>query len=151
MKQEGLKERMELLDIGEKLGWPRLGYRRSTKIPHDGRIPAGKDEWEKFAGHAHVRRVLPALRVGRVLRDNNVEVFHPLSGAETRPRSSDGQEHPVGNREVADSTSAVGSPASDLLEDIVVPRWTLPGTVAVYPPGKRRRQPSKKNRAKANG
>lgn len=83
MKQEGLRERMELLEIGEKLGWPRLGYGRSTKIPHDKRIPQGKDGWEKFAAHAHVRRIYPALRIGRVLRDNNVEVFHPLTGAET--------------------------------------------------------------------
>ena len=82
MKQEGLKERVELLEIGEKLGYPRLGYGRSTKIPHDKRIPQGQDGWEKFCAHAHVRRILPALRIGRVLRDNNVMVFHPLSGRE---------------------------------------------------------------------
>jgi hypothetical protein len=82
LEQEGLRERMELLEIGEKLGWPRLGYGRSTKIPHDKRIPQGKAGWEKFCAHAHVRRIYPALRIGRVLRDNNVEVFHPLSGKE---------------------------------------------------------------------
>jgi hypothetical protein len=82
MKQEGLKERVELLEIGEKLGYPRLGYGRSTKIPHDKRIPQGQDGWERFCAHAHIRRVLPALRIGRVLRDNNVTVYHPLSGRE---------------------------------------------------------------------
>lgn len=82
MKQEGLKERVELLEAGEKLGYPRLGYGRSTKIPHDRRIPQGQQGWETFCAHAHIRRVLPALRIARVLRDNNVVPYHPPSGAE---------------------------------------------------------------------
>lgn len=85
MKEEGLKERVELLEAGEKLGYPRLGYGRSTKIPHDKRIPPGQQGWETFCAHAHIRRILPALRIARVLRDNNVMPFHPLSGAESAP------------------------------------------------------------------
>jgi hypothetical protein len=85
VKQEALKERVELLEIGEALGYPRLGYGRSTKIPHDKRIPAGKDGWEKFTAHAHVTRLLPALRIGRVLRDNGVVPFHPPSGRDLAP------------------------------------------------------------------
>lgn len=83
MKREALTERMELLDLGEKLGWPRLGYGRPTKIPHDKRIPAGQPAWEKFCAHAHVNRILPALRIARVLHLNGASKFHPLSGAET--------------------------------------------------------------------
>lgn len=82
MKREALNERMELLEIGEALGWPRLGYGRSSKIPHDKRIPAGQVGWEKFCAHAHVNRILPALRIGRVLHINGVNKYHPLSGAE---------------------------------------------------------------------
>src|SRR5260221_13228462 len=80
MKQEALRERVELLEVGEALGHPRLGYGRSTKIPHDRRIPAGKEQWEKFAAHAHVRRLLPALRISRVLRDNKVIPYNPPGG-----------------------------------------------------------------------
>lgn len=82
MKREALTERMELLDLGEKLGWPRLGYGRPTKIPHDKRIPAGQPAWEKFCAHAHVNRILPALRIARVLHLNGASKFHPLTGAE---------------------------------------------------------------------
>jgi len=103
VKQEGLKERVELLEIGEKLGYPRLGYGRSTKIPHDKRIPAGQHGWETFCAHAHVRRILPALRIGRVLRDNNVQVFHPLSNAEMA--------------QAPDTTATSGHVPTDLLDD----------------------------------
>lgn len=82
-KREGLKERMELLEIGEALGYPRLGYGRSTKIPHDKRIPAGQPGWEKFCAHAHVNRILPSLRIARVLHQNGIAKYHPLSGAES--------------------------------------------------------------------
>lgn len=111
MKQEGLKERVELLEAGEKLGYPRLGYGRSTKIPHDKRIPQGQRGWEMFCAHAHIRRVLPALRIARVLRDNNVEVFHPISGAEVR-------EVVMVESNVPDVNASVGTPV-DILSDIV--------------------------------
>lgn len=133
MKQEGLKERMELLEIGEKLGWPRLGYGRPTKIPHDKRIPPGQVEWEKFAAHAHVRRIYPALRIGRVLRDNEVEVFHPISSREAHV-AQDGSEHRLGKPEDAGSTSAVSSPA-DLLDEII----QAPAIVPVAPAPRRKR------------
>lgn len=115
MKQEGLKERVELLEIGERLGFPRLGYGRSTKIPHDRRIPQGQPGWEKFCQHAHVRRIMPALRIGRVLRDNNVEVFHPLSGAELAPKPP----YIFRPIEGAPLTATSGPVTSDLLSDIV--------------------------------
>jgi hypothetical protein len=154
VKQEGLKERVELLDAGERLGYPRLGYGRSTKIPHDKRIPQGKDGWEKFCTHAHVRRILPALRIARVLRDNNVEVFHPLSGRESsdnvtgvRDSSETGgsTEGRLGGSAASPTVSR--APAPDLLEEIVIARDNTQ-KVAVYPPGRRRHYPSKKNKPK---
>ena len=70
MKLERLKERVELLAVGEAIGFPRLAYGRSTKIPHDKRIPAGKAQWEKFCAHAHTTRIPPALRIAKVLHEN---------------------------------------------------------------------------------
>lgn len=126
MKQEGLKERVELLEAGEKLGYPRLGYGRSTKIPHDKRIPAGQEGWEKFCAHAHIRRVLPALRIARVLRDNNVTPYHPLSGAEVKevmPNGSAGSqpEHRTRPDDMTAGAPAAPTPALDLLDDVLPP------------------------------
>lgn len=72
---------MELLDIGEKMGWPKLTFGRPTKVPHDKRILPGQEHWERFCAVAHVKKLMPALRVARVLHINGVEPFHPLSGA----------------------------------------------------------------------
>lgn len=126
MKQEGLKERVELLEAGEKLGYPRLGYGRSTKIPHDKRIPAGKEGWEKFAAHAHVRRIYPALRIARVLRDNNVIPYNPPSGRAQGVATSEERSSPqsvVSTEDTArgavPSTVESPSPAADLLDDVL--------------------------------
>lgn len=76
MKQEMLKERVELLAIGEAIGYPRLGIGHNT----DGKrlaIRAGQPEWEKFCGHAHTTRIPAALRIGRILRDNHVTPYNP--------------------------------------------------------------------------
>jgi hypothetical protein len=158
LKYEGLKERVELLEIGEGLGYPRLGYGRSTKVPHDKRIKAGKDGWEQFCAHGHLTRILPALRIGRVLRDNNVEVFHPLSGKEVMPNEGSSTGLPADTMTGALTEVGLGilagAPALDLLDDIAAPApemretWMQPGTVAVYPPGKRRKYPVKKNKKK---
>jgi hypothetical protein len=140
--RELLKERMELLEVGAALGYPRLGYGRSTKIPHDKRIPQGQSGWEKFCAHAHSLRILPALRIGRVLRDNGVMKYHPLAGAEMVGTSAtfiDG-----------DMVTLLSGPVPDLLAEFPEPpsvKRDNKQVVAVYPPGKRRRKPSKKNKA----
>ena len=70
-----LKERVELLAIGEAIGYPRLGigHRDGKKLA----IRAGQSEWEKFCGHAHTTRIPAALRIGRILRDNHVTPYNP--------------------------------------------------------------------------
>jgi hypothetical protein len=81
VKQEMLKERVELLAIGEAIGYPRLGIGQSN-----GRrlsIRAGQSEWEKFCGHAHTTRIPAALRIGRILRNNNITPYNP--GVAARP------------------------------------------------------------------
>jgi hypothetical protein len=75
MKQEMLKERVELLAIGEVLGYPRLGIGHSNGTKHS--IKAGQPGWEQFAGHAHTTRIPAALRIGRILRDNGVTPYNP--------------------------------------------------------------------------
>jgi hypothetical protein len=75
VKKEMLKERVELLAIGEVLGYPRLGIGQSNGNKHA--IRAGQVEWEKFAGHAHTTRIPAALRIGRILRDYGIIPFNP--------------------------------------------------------------------------
>jgi hypothetical protein len=77
-----LKERLLLLEIGETLGYPRLAYGRTIRVPHDKRISQGKEGWEKFCSHAHASRLPAALRLAKVLRDNGTPKFHPLTGRE---------------------------------------------------------------------
>lgn len=146
MKQEMLKERVELLAIGESLGYPRLGIGH----PINGRkqsIRAGQGEWERFAAHAHSTRIPAALRIGRVLRDNGVVKFHPLSGAEM----------PAPPLVLVNELAAAEPPPLDLLDEIAEPprdktapreTWVKAGSVRVYPEGKRRKYPVKKNKAK---
>lgn len=72
-----LKERMELLEIGQALGWPRLRYGRKQ----DGTarmVKAGEVNWEQFCAHAHSTRIPPVLRIGRVLRNAGVVPYNPL-------------------------------------------------------------------------
>ena len=87
-----LKERMLLLELGEALGYPRLGYARPTGRDRRDlrRIPQGKAAWESFCAHAHASRLPAALRIARMLRDNGVAKFHPMSGAESKPTFVDG-------------------------------------------------------------
>ena len=70
-----LKERVELLAIGEAIGYPRLGigHRDGKKLA----IKAGQPGWEQFCGHAHTTRIPAALRIGRILRDNGVMPYNP--------------------------------------------------------------------------
>jgi len=144
-----LRERVELLAIGEAIGYPRLGIGH----PINGRkmsIRAGQSEWERFAAHAHTSRIPAALRIGRILRDNGVTPFHPLSGAEMPVER-------ISRDEATQIVLASLAPAPDLLEDIApvdrdktAPRdtWVKAGTVRVYGKGKRRKYPVKKNKAR---
>jgi hypothetical protein len=78
MKQQMLKERVELLSIGETLGFPRLAYGPPR---HEGErkrtIPAGQPNWEKFCAHAHSTRIPAALRNGRILKDAGIVPYNP--------------------------------------------------------------------------
>jgi len=130
---------LELLENGEALGYPRLGYGRSSKIPHDKRIKSGKDGWESFCAHAHVNRILPALRISRVLRANNVVKYNPPRGEVAVVQG------PLTVSSIGDFED--GATIADLLEEVVVaPQPKIPP--AIYPPGKRRRYPTKKNKPK---
>lgn len=84
MKQHMLKERVELLSIGETLGFPRLAVGRTvngTKLS----IRAGQAQWERFCAHAHSTRVPAALRIGRILRDAGVTPYNPRSSVTPTP------------------------------------------------------------------
>jgi hypothetical protein len=137
MKQEGLKERVELLEAGEKLGYPRLGYGRSTKIPHDKRIPQGQPGWETFCAHANIRRILPALRIARVLRDNNVIPYHPLSGRELAPAVIPPEPAIAYQPGVTVATPVA---AGDLLDDII----GAPAIMSVSPAPRKKKGGHKK-------
>jgi hypothetical protein len=145
MKQEGLKERVELLEAGEKLGYPRLGYGRSTKIPHDKRIPQGQSGWELFCAHAHIRRILPALRIARVLRDNGVTPYHPLSGQEMAAKQPVAVTITRADLQAQNVHSAVVSaalvPAPDLLSEVEIP---APPLVTVAPAPRKKKGGHKK-------
>jgi hypothetical protein len=156
MKREMLKERVELLEIGEALGYPRLGIGHSNGRKHS--IRAGQSEWEKFCAHAHTTRIPAALRIGRILRDNGVIKFNPLASVTVEAVTPQGRPAGVTDKSEAATVpqaSGIGStPPPDLLDDVAeLPKAEHtydfpPGTVAVYPPGKRRRYPSKKNKAR---
>jgi len=77
MKKEMLKERIELLAIGEAIGYPRLGIGRSNGRKLS--IRAGQSNWEQFCGHAHTTRIPAALRIGRILRDNGIKPYNPAA------------------------------------------------------------------------
>ena len=79
-KREMLKERVELLGLGEAMGFPRLGY--GNKAGKKLSIPAGDREWERFCHHGHTLRIIPALRVAKVLSENGIAKFHPMSSRE---------------------------------------------------------------------
>lgn len=59
-----MHQRMELLAIGEQLGWPRLPV--GINFPA---IRAGQFMWEK-AARGNERRVMAALRNAKIRRDN---------------------------------------------------------------------------------
>lgn len=75
MKQQMLKERVELLEIAEWMGYPRMGF--GSISGHKWSIRAGQPNWEKFCGHGHVTRIVTVLRNARVLRDNGVVPYNP--------------------------------------------------------------------------
>lgn len=83
MKREMLKERIELLAIGEAIGYPRLGIGQSNGRKHS--IRAGQSNWEQFCGHAHTTRIPAALRIGRILRDNGIRPYNPAAVAQVFP------------------------------------------------------------------
>lgn len=58
-----LPERMQLLELGEKLGWPRLPYGPRRVIR------AGKGPWETFA-RAPRTHLFPALRNAKIRVEN---------------------------------------------------------------------------------
>lgn len=79
MNQSFLKERMELLAIGEAMDWPRLGYGRT---PEGGKlaIKPGKAGWEKFVKkpmRAGVPGLLTALRIARTLHNYGIKPYDP--------------------------------------------------------------------------
>jgi hypothetical protein len=79
VNQSLLKERMELLAIGEAMDWPRLGYGRT---PEGGKlaIKPGKAGWEKFVKkpmRAGVPGVLTALRIARTLHNYGIKPYDP--------------------------------------------------------------------------
>lgn|SRR5487761_222883 len=78
-----LRERLELLQIGEAIGYPRLGIGQSNGRKHS--IRAGQSNWEQFCGHAHTTRIPAALRIGRILRDNGIRPYNPLAPAQVFP------------------------------------------------------------------
>jgi hypothetical protein len=83
-----LKERVELLAIGEVLGYPRLGI--GHRDGHKLAIKAGQPGWEQFAGHAHTTRIPAALRIGRILRDNGVTPYNPRAQQIVLTKEPDG-------------------------------------------------------------
>jgi hypothetical protein len=87
MKQQMLKERMELLAIGEAMSWPRMGYGRT---PEGGKlaIKAGKSGWEKFVAkpaRAGTPGLLTALRIARTLHDYGIKPYDPRAVVAVTP------------------------------------------------------------------
>lgn len=79
MKQQFLKERMELLGIGEAWGWPRLPYGRTVEGERLA-IRAGKANWEKFvtkSARAGVPGLLTALKNARTLHNYGIKPYDP--------------------------------------------------------------------------
>lgn len=68
MRQSGLALRLELLALGEKLGWRRLPFRNAPNLPPRGKaIKAGEDFWNRFAARASITEIAPALRNAKVI------------------------------------------------------------------------------------
>lgn len=69
MRKELLKERLELLTLGEEMGYPRLGYGRGPQQQRLA-IPRGQRNWERFCRFQPAKRgelgLLTALRVARI-------------------------------------------------------------------------------------
>jgi hypothetical protein len=149
-----LRERYELLECGEALGWPALKSKiAKVKAGRTGLSPNDRGYWEDFAKYAPATKLVSIWRIAKILRDNNIPKFHPLSGREMALALPPGVTHP--DDMTAGARSSSEAPAPDLLGDVPdLPRvmreeWTKPNTVAVYPPGKRRKYPVRKNRLKA--
>jgi hypothetical protein len=75
MKQQMLKERVELLEIAEWMGYPRMGFGQSNG--HKWSVRAGQPNWEKFCAVGHTTRLTTVLRNARILRDNGVVPYNP--------------------------------------------------------------------------
>jgi hypothetical protein len=58
MRLSHMEQRLEFLDLGEKLGWPRMM-----------RLRAGKGNWEGMARADH-RRFIPLLRAAKIRVEN---------------------------------------------------------------------------------
>jgi hypothetical protein len=77
MKQQMLKERVELLEIAEWMGYPRMGFGQSNG--HKWSVRAGQPNWEKFCAVGHTTRLATVLRNARILRDNGAVPYNPRS------------------------------------------------------------------------
>jgi hypothetical protein len=135
-----LRERVELLAIGEAIGYPRLGigHRDGKKLA----IRAGQSEWEKFCGHAHTTRIPAALRIGRILRDNHVTPYNPRT--EPRVTAINGNVLTVtrGEPDTSEAVPVVVIGLDDPIDEMVKPRRS---SAAVRQARWRERQKAAKN------
>lgn len=53
--------RMEFLELGERLGFPRIGFGPGR------RVRPGEESWTAFASKARLQQIAPALRNARIL------------------------------------------------------------------------------------
>lgn len=60
--------RMEFLELGERLGWPRLPFRYGRAVG------AGEPAWSTFASRAANGEIAPALRNARILVETRIGV-----------------------------------------------------------------------------
>lgn len=124
MKQHMLKERVELLSIGETLGFPRLAVGRTTNGTKLA-IRAGQAQWERFCAHAHSTRIPAALRIGRILRDNGITPYNPRSSVTFPKGLGEAVIDSVAFGDVVVELEHVGA---DLLEEITPPVVPPPPT-----------------------
>jgi hypothetical protein len=120
MKQQMLKERVELLEIAEWMGYPRMGFGQSNG--HKWSVRAGQPNWEKFCAVGHTTRLTTVLRNARILRDNGVVPYNPRRVESSG--SSEGQEHRLVKPEGAGPQTQASpelSSAPDLLADFAEP------------------------------
>lgn len=75
--------RLELLESGEKLGYPRLGYAFNRVIR------AGEASWTAFANRAALKDVAPALRTVHVLGAQGLEP--PVEGSHASVMAQDAE------------------------------------------------------------